>query len=140
MLEGIIKSKNLKMNLKNLKKNKSGKILVNINIIFIFLFLNVWDYVISREFFNAMALGIIMFGPAILFWFIGNIRAIALLTLISIFEFTVMAVFVLEGFELGGIALKSVFWVPFLLMAFVNGFWGLKVYSEYKEKVIGSKA
>ena len=128
------------MKLKAGKKFKSGKVLVNINMVFIFLFLNIWDYAISREFFNGMALGLIMFGPSTLLWFMGNIRAVALITLISIFEFTVMAVFVVEGFELGGVALKSVFWVPYLFMAFVNGFWGLKVYSEHRERVFGSKA
>jgi len=56
--------------------------------------------------------------------------------LISIFEFAMILIFVLEGFELGGAAttLKSIFWIPYLLMAGVNGFWGLKIYSEHREK------
>ena len=83
-----------------------------------------------------MVLGMVMFGPAALLWFIGNLRAISLLTLISIFEFTVILVFVLEGYELGGAQFtqKSIFWSPYLLMAALNGFWGLKIYSEKREK------
>jgi hypothetical protein len=58
--------------------------------------------------------------------------------LISIFEFSLIAVFVLEGFEIGGIdtTMKSLFWFPYLLMTGVNGFRGLKIYSEYREKKI----
>jgi len=112
------------------------KNLAKINLFFIFIFLNLWDYLISREFFNGMILGLVMFGPAVFLWFVGTVRAAALVTLVSIFEFAVMTVFVLEGFELGGAAtsLKSIFWAPYLLMAAVNGFWGLKIYSEYREK------
>jgi hypothetical protein len=110
--------------------------LVKINSLFVIVFLNLWDFLISREFFNGMVLGILMFGPPTFLWIIGTARAAALTTLISIFEFALLAVFVLEGFELGGAAttLKSVFWLPYLLMAAVNGFWGLKIYSEYREK------
>ena len=110
--------------------------LAKINLFFIFIFLNIWDFLVSREFFNGMILGLAMFGPSVFLWFVGTVRAAALVTLISIFEFGVMTVFVLEGFELGGAAtsLKSIFWVPYLLMAAVNGFWGLKIYSEYREK------
>jgi len=109
---------------------------VKINLLFIIIFLNIWDWAISREFFNGMVLGFVMFGPAIFLWLVGTVRAAALVTLISIFEFALMTVFVLEGFELGGAAtsLKSIFWLPYLLMAGVNGFWGLKIYSEYREK------
>lgn len=115
---------------------KFEKNLTRINLLFIFIFLNLWDFVISREFLNAMILGLAMFAPAAFLWFVGNIRAVAFLTLISIFEFTVILIFVLEGFQLGGIdtTIKSVFWLPFLLMAGVNGFWGLKIYSEHREK------
>ena len=112
------------------------KNLTKINLLFIFIFLNIWDFVISRELFNAMILGVVMFAPAALLWFVGSIRAIALLTLISIFEFTMIVVFTLEGFELGGLdtTLKSIFWAPYLIIAGINGFWGLKIYSEYREK------
>ncbi|KKR57641.1 MAG: hypothetical protein UU05_C0029G0012 [Candidatus Curtissbacteria bacterium GW2011_GWA1_40_47] len=114
------------------------KNLAKINLFFIFIFLNLWDYLISREFFNGMILGLVMFGPAVFLWFVGTVRAAALVTLVSIFEFGVMTVFVLEGFELGGAAtpLKSIFWLPYLLMAAVNGFWGLKIYSDYREKKV----
>lgn len=110
--------------------------LPKINLLFIFVFLNIWDFVISREILNAMVLGIVMFSPAAFLWYVGTFRAIALLTLISIFEFTVMLVFILQGFELGGLdtTIKSIFWLPYLLMAGVNGFWGLAIYSEYRER------
>ena len=93
----------------------------------------------SREILNAMVLGILMFGPAVLLWIIGTIRAAALVTLISLFEFVVIAVLIVEGFELGGAAttLKSVYWLPYLLAAGANGFWGLKIYSEHREKTKG---
>ena len=117
-------------------KGKFEKNLVKINLLFIFVFLNLWDFAISREFFNGMALGFVMFGPTAFLWLVGTMRATVLVTLISIFEFAMILIFVLEGFELGGTAttLKSVFWIPYLLMAGVNGFWGLKIYSEYREK------
>ena len=115
--------------------NKIEQNLVKINLLFVFVFLNLWDFLISREFFNGMVLGILMFGPPTFLWIVGTTRAAALVTLISIFEFAVLGVFVLEGFELGGAAttVKSVFWLPYLLMAVVNGFWGLKIYSEHRE-------
>ena len=118
--------------------DKMEKNLVKINLVFIFIFLNLWDFVVSREFFNGMVLGILMFGPAVFLWFVGTVRAAALITLISIIEFMVLVVFVLEGFELSGVSttLKSAFWLPYLIMGGVNGFLGLKIYSEYREKKI----
>lgn len=117
-------------------EGKFDKNLPKINLIFIFIFLNLWDYVISREFLNGMVLGILMFGPAAFLWFIGTVRAVAVVTLISIFEFTVMAVFVAESFQLSGAetTAKSIFWLPYLIMAGVNGFWGLKIYSAWRER------
>src|SRR3990167_9466561 len=95
-------------------EGKFEKNLVKINLLFIIIFLNLWDFVISREVLNGMVL----------------------VTLISIFEFAMILIFVLEGFELGGTSttLKSVFWIPYLLMAAINGFWGLKIYSEARER------
>lgn len=115
---------------------KFEKNLPKINLLFIFIFLNIWDFVISREVLNGMVLGILMFGPAAFLWFIGTVRAVAVVTLISIFEFTVMAVFVAESFQLSGAetTAKSIFWLPYLIMASVNGFWGLKIYSAWREK------
>jgi len=112
------------------------KKLFKINLFFIFIFLNIWDYATSRQFFNAMFIGLFMFGPATFLWLVGNARAAALITLISIFEFMMIAVFVFEGFELGGVAttLKSLFWVPFLALAGINSFFGLKIYSEHRKK------
>lgn len=125
--------KNIFKMTKNLKWN-----LVKVNLIFIFIFLNIWDFVISHSFLNGMILGIVMFGPAAFLWFVGTFRAVALVTLISIFEFMMILVFVLQGFELGGASstLKSVYWIPFLAMAGVNTYWGLKMYSEHREKKI----
>ena len=122
-------------------QGKFEKNLVKINLLFIFVFLNLWDFAISREFFNGMVLGLVMFGPTAFLWLVGTMRATVLVTLISIFEFAMILIFVLEGFELGGTAttLKSVFWIPYLLMAGVNGFLGLKIYSESREKVIRNK-
>lgn len=112
------------------------KNLAKINLLFIVVFLNIWDFALSREFFNGMVLGLVMFGPAIFLWLVGNIRAIALITLVSVFEFMMLLVFILEGFQTGGTntTLKSLFWTPYLLMAGFNGFWGLKIYSEFRER------
>ena len=124
--------------LKSLLKfsNRMDKNLVKVNLVFIFIFLNIWDFAVSRGFLNGMILGIVMFAPAAFLWFVGTFRAIALVTLISIFEFMMILVFVLQGFELGGASstLKSVYWIPFLAMAGVNMYWGLKIYSENRDK------
>ena len=74
-----------------------------LNLFFIFIFLNIWDFSINKIFFNGMLIGFAMFIPSAFLWFVANLRAIALMTLISIFEFMVMLVFVLEGFQLGGL-------------------------------------
>jgi len=117
------------------------KTLFKLNLFFIFIFLNTWDYVINRTFFNGMIIGIVMFAPSTLLWFIGRIRAIALMTLISIFEFIVLLIFVAEGFELGGAAIttKSIYWIPFFAMAGVNMAIGLKIYSDVKERALAKK-
>ncbi len=119
---------------------KHSKNLLKINLIFIFIFLNIWDFVVSHSFLSAMIIGIFMFGPAVFLWFLGKFRSIALITLISILEFMVMGTFVLEGFQLSGTSysLKSLYWIPYLVMAGINSFWGLKVYSELKEKKVRS--
>lgn len=114
---------------------KLEKRLLKINLFVVFVFLNVWDFVISREILNAMALGLIMFSPAILLWLVGGVRAVVLLTIVSLFQLMVMTIFILQGFQLGGLdtTIKSIFWLPYLVMAGVNGFSGLKIYSEAKE-------
>lgn len=116
------------------------KNLLKLNLIFIFVFLNIWDFVVSRSFLSAMLIGIMMFGPAVLLWFLGKFRGIALITIISILEFMVMGTFVLEGFQLSGASysLKSLYWLPFLVMAGINAFWGLKIYSDSKERNVHS--
>ena len=102
--------------------------LFTLNIIFIFVFLNVWDYFLSREFFNAMALGVAMFGPTAVLWKLGKVRGEVLITLISIFEFVGLFVFIIEGFSLSGVSYtsKSIFWVPFLVIAGINAYFGMK--------------
>ena len=115
---------------------KREKNYVKINLIFIFIFLNIWDFAVNRVFFNGMVLGILMFGPAAFLWLIGTFRAIALIILISFFEFMVMLIFIAEGFELGGFDLKSLFWLPYLVTSGLNSFWGLKIYSQYKEEIV----
>lgn len=112
--------------------------LFKLNLLFVFVFLNVWDFVVNHTFFNAMTIGAIMFAPSMFLWFVGNLRAVVLLTLISLLEFFVMLVFVLEGFELSGTAttLKSAFWLPYFAMSGVNAFVGLKLYTQFKEKLL----
>ncbi len=122
--------------------NSTEKRLTQINLLFIFVFLVIWDFINNKQLFNAATLGIVIFGPAAFLWFVGTFRAIALIVLVSFFEFMMMLVFIAEGFELSGFesTLKSIFWLPYLVMAAVNGFWGLKIYSEYREnKLIHSK-
>ena len=116
--------------------NSAEKRLTQINLLFIFVFLVVWDFANNEQFLNAMTLGAVVFGPMAFLWFIGTFRAIALIVLISIFQFMVLLVFIGEGFELAGLdsTLKSIFWLPYLLMAGINGFWGLKIYSDIKDK------
>ena len=111
-----------------------SKRLLKINLVFIFIFLNIWDYVTNREFFNAMAIGIFMLGPVVFLWWLGKHRAIALLTLISVVEFVMIAIFIAESIELSGLAttMKSVFWLPYLAIAGYNSYWGLNLY--YKKK------
>ena len=114
--------------------------LAKINLLFIFIFLNIWDFAIGRQFLNAMIIGLLMFGLPAFLWIIGTVRAAAAVTLVSILEFMMLAVFVAEGFELGGAAttLKSIFWIPYIVLASINAFWGLKIYSEYREKKVKS--
>ncbi|OGE09153.1 hypothetical protein A3A60_01220 [Candidatus Curtissbacteria bacterium RIFCSPLOWO2_01_FULL_42_26] len=113
---------------------------VKVNLLFIFVFLNIWDFAVNRSFFNGMILGVFIFGPATFLWFVNTVRATAFITLISVLEFVTIAIFLAEGFELGGISVtpKTIFWLPYLVAAGVNGFWGLKIYSNYREKKLGS--
>lgn len=119
-------------------KGSIEKKLFKINLLFVLIFLNIWDLVVNRTFFNAMAIGAIMFAPSTFLWFVGNLRAVVLLTLISLLEFFVMLVFVLQGFELSGTAttLKSAFFLPYFAMSGVNAFIGLKLYTQFKEKLL----
>lgn len=112
--------------IKNLIKNKA-----KFNLLFVLVFLNIWDFVVNRDFFNGMVMGIVMFLPAAFFWFIGTVRAAAVVTLISLFEFTVLSVFIIDGLSAG---LKSAFWIPYLVMAGLNLSWGLKIYTNDRKK------
>ncbi len=117
--------------LKTLKIN-SPRFNFFFNLAFVFVFLNLWDYFLNKTFFNGMILGLFMFLPALVLWFFNKFKGIVVLTLISIFEFMVMLIFVWEGFELSGInySVKSLFWIPFLLVSALNAFWGLDIYSK----------
>ena len=110
--------------------------MAKLNILVIFVFLNIWDFVINGTLFNGMVMGAFLFGPAALLWFAGSFRAIALMTLISILESCLLAVFVIEGFEIAGgdTSLKWLFWVPYLVMAVLNGFLGLRAYWQQRQK------
>lgn len=118
---------------------------IKLNLVFVFVFLNIWDFLLTGALFNAMVMGLVMFGPVAALWFWGIFRAVVVLTLVSILEFTLMAIFLIEGMELGGLAttLKSLFWLPYLVMAGLNGFWGLAVYSKNRDgklKMKGKKS
>ncbi len=121
---------------RKLKKWNSNHNYAIANIVFVFVFLNIWDFTINKTLFNGMALGAVLFLPIAFLWYLDRFRATVLLTLVSIFEFMVMFVFVWEGFELSGAtySTKSLFWVPFLLVAGVNGFLGLNIYAKVKKK------
>lgn len=113
-----------------------SKNLFKLNLIFVFIFLNIWDFVVNRDFLNGMILGIVMFAPAIFLWFVGTVRAAALVTLIYTLGFLVLAVLLFQGLELSGVKgfFETSFLLPYLIMAGINGFFGLKIYSEYREK------
>ena len=108
------------------------------NLIFVLIFLNVWDFVAARQVINGMLVGILLFGPVMFLWFVSTIRAIVALTLLSLIEFVILLIFVVESLQFGivGLNLRSLFWVPYLLMAGLNGFWGLSIYSESRERRI----
>lgn len=122
--------------LRKLRKWKNNRGFAIANIVFVFVFLNIWDFMTSGIIFNAMPVGAALFIPIAFLWYLDKFRATMLLTLISIFEFMLMFVFVWEGFELSGVAYsaKSIFWLPFLLAAGINGFLGLNVYAKVKKK------
>ena len=116
---------------------KKTKFYFYANLLFIFVFLNAWDFALNKVIFNAMLLGIIMFGPVAVLWFLGKFKAVVLLTLISIFESMMFLVFIAESIELSGNGSysKSLFLLPYLIFAAVNGFWGLSIYSKREAKV-----
>lgn len=115
---------------------KIGSNIVKFNLVFVFVFLNVWDFIISRQLFNAMVLGVVMFGPVTILWAIKTFKASMLATLYSIFLSSMLAVFFVEGYEPGASwFLKMSFWLPYLIVAVINAFWGLRIYSKYRTKL-----
>lgn len=116
---------------------KSVPFIVKFNLLFVLVFLNIWDFVISREFLNASVLGIIMFTPATILWLIDSFKAAMLGTLYSLFLATVLAVFFVEGYYGGaGWFVKISFWLPYLAAAVVNAVWGLRIYGKHKRKSV----
>ncbi len=111
---------------------------VKVNLLFIFIFLNIWDFAINRDFFNGMILGVLMFAPIVFLWIIGTVRAAALITILSILEFVVMAIFLAQAFALSGLSStqKSIFGLPYVVAAGVNCYWGLKIYNQYRDRKI----
>ena len=115
---------------------KKAQSILKFNLVFIFIFLNVWDFLISRQLFNAMVLGIIMFAPLTFLWAVKSFKVSMLATFYAILLSSTLAVFFIEGYEAGsGWILKISFWLPYLLVAIVNAFWGLKIYSKHKAKL-----
>jgi hypothetical protein len=116
---------------------KKHKLYFKLNLIIIFLVLNVWDFALNKVIFNAMLLGIIMFGPVAALWFLGKFKAVVILTLLSIIEFMMFLIFIAESIELSGNGSysKSLFLLPYLVLAALNGIWGLSIYSKREGKI-----
>ena len=118
-------------------KFKATKDIFAANLLFIFVFLNLWDLAISHRIFNAMAIGVFIFsGPAVL-WLIGKLWAIAIVTLVSFMEVLIIAVMLLQGIQISGadITLKTIFFAPFLVMACINMVLGLRFYTKGRKAV-----
>lgn len=111
-------------------KFKKPKDIFVVNLLFVFVFLNVWDLVISHKIFNSMAIGVFLFSVPAFLWLVSKIWSVALLTLISFVQFVIIAVLLLQGIEVSGFGItsKTVFFTPFLLMNALNMIWGLKFY------------
>ncbi len=115
---------------------RSNLDIVRFNLVFVFIFLNIWDVIISRQLFNAMVLGIVMMAPTTILWTVKSFKASMLATLYSIFLSSVLTVFFVEGYEAGtGWFIKISFWLPYLAVSMINAFWGLRIYSKYKAKL-----
>jgi len=117
-------------------KVKSLNFYLKANLVFIFVFLNLWDFFVNRIIFNSMIVGVFMFGLTTFLWLFGSVWAATLITLVSVLEFAVMLIFMGEGLALGGttFSLKSAFFLPFLVWSGVNAYWGLKTYYNFKER------
>lgn len=114
---------------------KFHKAYLRINLAFIFIFLNIWDFVAAHQVIYGMVAGIVLFGPTAFLWFISTIRTIVAVTLLSLIEFFILLILVVEGLHFGivGVNLRSLYWLPYLVMCALNGFWGLSIYSDYRE-------
>ncbi len=119
----------------SLLKLKSPKEIFVLNLLFVFIFLNVWDLLISHKIFNAMAMGMFIFAPSLILWIFGKTWSVALVTLVSLIQFIILGVLILQGMQISGtdITLKTVFFAPFLLMAGVNMILGLSIYTKKVE-------
>ena len=108
--------------------------ILKINLLFIFVFSNIWEFVLTGELFNGMILSFFLFGPSVFLWYVKSVRAAMLVTLISIFEVTLLVVFISQGFALVGLvaSVKLISWLPYLIMAGFNAIVGLRVYARHK--------
>lgn len=115
-------------------KFKKPKDIFVVNLLFVLIFLNVWDLVISHKIFNSMAIGIFLFSAPALLWLVSKIWSIALLTLISFVQLVMISVLLLQGIEVSGLGItsKTIFFTPFLAMNGLNMVWGLKFYTNFK--------
>src|SRR3989344_7623198 len=113
-------------------KTKKPKDIFVVNLLFVIVFLNAWDILISHKIFNSMAIGIFLFSAPAILWLAAKIWSIALLTLISFVQFIMISVLLLQGIEVSGVGItsKTIFFTPFLLMNALNMIWGLKFYTN----------
>lgn len=115
-------------------KFRTPKDIFAANLLFIFVFLNIWDFAVSRKIFNAMPIGIIIFSVPAILWLVGKMWSIAMLTLISVVQFLIIGVLLLQGIQISGagITTKTFFFLPFLAMTVLNMVWGLKFYGKFR--------
>lgn len=121
--------------MKNLNLHLRSLLLpVRLNLLFVIVILNLWDLALNGKISDAAVLGILMFGPVMFLWHFKTIKTVAILILISLCEFVVMLIFIFQGLVLVGFesALRALFWLPYLIAAGANCFWGLKIYTKLK--------
>ncbi len=116
----------MKLNLLSRRK------ILKTNLVFILVFLVIWELLLSGELFNGMIFGLMLFGPVAFLWYLDKIRASMIATLVSVFEVTILAVFLVESIQFGGAAatVKSIYWIPYFAMAVINTIVGLRIYKQ----------